>query len=235
MNMCEYISDYKYKTELHAHTSPASSCADFSPEEVVKTYIDAGVDTLVLTNHLVYDPYIKVREYAQMYLRDFERARAAANGRINIILGAEIRFAGSTNDYLVYGITSDDIERIIYQLGTDIETFYKSFKSNKNVIIQAHPFRDYMQPTPVGSVDGVETFNMHINHNSRVARACKFARENNMLITGGSDYHHKNHEASCLMRTKSILADSFEVAEAIKSRDIVLDVGGHAVLPYAFY
>ena len=32
------IKDYKYKIETHAHTSPMSPCADFTPEEVIKKY-----------------------------------------------------------------------------------------------------------------------------------------------------------------------------------------------------
>ncbi len=221
---------YMYRTELHAHTKPASGCADFSPEEVVKTYSKLEVDTLVITNHLLYHPSLSAKDYAEKYLNDYYNAvEAARDSNMNIVLGAEIRFVNTVNDYLVYGISPEDIEEIFSYLNTDICHFYKNFKSSKNVIMQAHPFRDNMEKIPLGAIDGIEVFNCHINHNSRIAKAAKYAAEHNLPICGGSDYHHLGHEGTCLMRTKTKLRDSFDVAEAIKSQDIVFDMFGNII------
>ena len=38
------LSEYRFKTELHCHSFPASGCGDFSPEETVKIYSDLGYD-----------------------------------------------------------------------------------------------------------------------------------------------------------------------------------------------
>jgi hypothetical protein len=91
-----------------------------------------------------------------------------------------------------------------------------------------------MEPIPVGSVDGIESFNMHPGHNSRIALATKFAREHHLIVSGGSDFHEKDRHATCLLRTKDKLRDSYDIAEAIKSKDVLFDVSGHIVFPYNY-
>ncbi len=237
MDFSKITQEYKFKTELHAHSFPVSSCGKFPSDEVVDTYIGAGAHTLVLTNHL--SPYHLVNrttaEVAEYYLSDYYKALDAAKGKdLNVALGVEIRFADTHNDYLVYGVCPDDIECMVEYVNTDIKTFYKGFKSDKNIILHAHPFRSNMEPTPIGFVDGIETFNTHPGHNSKIALACRLAREHDFTVCGGSDYHEEGRHATCLMRTKERMRDSYDIAAAIKSRDILFDLSGHIVLPYQY-
>ena len=41
-----------YKTELHAHTCPASKCAHTEPEKMIEQYIQNGYSAVVITNHM---------------------------------------------------------------------------------------------------------------------------------------------------------------------------------------
>lgn len=233
----QITEEYKYKTELHAHSAPASACGKFTSDEVVKTYLTTGCATLVLTNHLT-EKHLENRtteQLAEFYLSDYYKACKTAEGTgMNVALGVEIRFKETLNDYLVYGVDPNDIEKMASLVMTDISTFYREFKNDKNVILHAHPFRKNMEPTPIGSVDGIETFNAHPGQNSKIGFACRFAREHDFLVSGGSDYHEEGRHAVCLMRTKQPLRDSYDVAEAIKSRDIVFDMSGHIVIPYLY-
>lgn len=235
MNMNEIFKDYKYRTELHAHTNPVSSCGKFPADEVVKTYVDLGVNTLVITNHMT-EKHLVGRtesELAEYYLSDYYKALEAAKGTgMNVALGVEIRFTGTINDYLVYGVCQNDIEKMISYVKKDIQTFYTEFHSSKNVILHAHPFRSNMEPTPIGYVDGVEAFNCHPGHNSRIPFACRLARANGLLVSGGSDYHEQGRDGTCITLTRNELRDSYDVAEAIRSRDILFDLFGHVVVPY---
>ncbi len=238
MDFTKITEEYKYCTELHAHSRPVSGCGKFTADEVVATYLGTAANTLTLTNHLT-ENYLVGRtknELVDFYLSDYYKALEAASGtRLCVALGVEIRFAGTQNDYLVYGISPEDIEKMIPYISTDIATFYRQFKNGRNVIVHAHPFRSGMEPTPLEFVDGIETFNTHTGHNSRIAEACRFARNNGIrIVTGGSDYHEAGRHATCLMRTKELLRDSFDVAEAIKSRDAVFDLSGHIVIPYLY-
>ena len=235
MDFKQIPETYKYKTELHAHSYPVSSCGKFSPAEVVEIYANEGCNTLTLTNHLKskYLSRMSANELMEYYLGDYYQAKEAAKKYgMNVALGVEIHFPDSNNDYLVYGICPEDMKRIIELLGTDITTFYREFKNDKNVILHAHPFRSNMDPTPVDSVDGIETFNTHPGHNSGIALAAKFARQHDFVVSGGSDFHEAGRHATCLMRTKDPMLDSYDIAAAIKSRDVIFDVFGHIVIPY---
>ncbi len=237
MNFKSIIEEYKYCTELHAHSCPVSGCGKFPANEVVATYLTAGASTLTLTNHLTENHTVErtTGELAEFYLSDYYKALEAARGTgLNVALGVEIRFAGTHNDYLVYGICPDDIEKMISYIHTDIQTFYKEFKNDKNIIIHAHPFRSNSEPTPIEAVDGIESFNTHPGHNSRIALACRLAKAHGLTVTGGSDYHEEGRHATCLMRTKELLRDSYDIAEAIKSRDVVFDMSGHIIIPYLY-
>lgn len=237
MDFYDIINEYKFKTETHAHSNPVSACGKFPADEVVQIYLGTDCNTLTITNHLT-PKYLINRtpdELAEYYLSDYYKACEAAKGTsLNVALGVEIRFEQSANDYLVYGVCPDDIEKMISLVSTDIETFYKEFKNDRNVILHAHPFRSNMDPTPIGSVDGIETFNCHPGHNSKIAFACRLAREHGLLVSGGSDFHESGRHATCLMRTKRELKDSYDIADAIKSRDIIFDVFGHVVIPYLY-
>lgn len=225
------FEEYKYKTELHAHTSPASMCSDILPEEMVRVYCEAGYKSITITNHFMYDEQ-NSEEKITAYLKDFYKtAKLGKKAGLNVILGAEIRFSENVNDYLVYGICEEDLYEINSYLSLGIDTFYKKFKNDKNVILQAHPFRNNMSLASPQSLDGIEVFNMHPGHNSRIAFAARYAREHNMLISAGSDFHHPNQHALCSIMTKEPLANSYELAEVLKNRAFVIDVSGYKIIP----
>lgn len=235
MDFSQILKQYPYTTELHAHSSPASPCGDFSPSEVVEFYKAAGVTSLALTNHL--HPYWldgDPKERAETYLSDYRKACEAAGDDINIILGVELRFTENNNDYLVYGVCEEDIEYFISLIPHGIENFYKEAKNDRNVILQAHPFRKNMELAPVNAIDGIESLNMHPNHNSRQSLATRYAKENGLLVSGGSDFHHKDQHAICLMRTENEMKNSYDVAAALKSRKALFDCSGHIIIPYIY-
>ena len=79
-------------------------------------------------------------------------------------------------------------------LDMSVEEFSKKYRNDKRLLIQAHPFRNGMTEVPPEYLDGIETFNMHPNHNSRVAVAAKYAKKHHLIQTVGTDYHHPGHE-----------------------------------------
>ena len=167
--MLDYMrisEEYRYKTELHAHTKPVSLCSEITPEEIVRAYYEYGCDTLTVTNHLNPDwTPSRTDEYLSGY---YDTKKAAEGTGMNVVLGVEIRFTENANDYLVYGVSFGDIEKMIRLIPYGITEFYKEIKTRENIILQAHPFRNGMTLAPLDSIDGIETFNMHPGHNSRV-------------------------------------------------------------------
>jgi len=231
----ELLEKYRFKTELHAHSKPVSGCSEVSASELVEIFSDAGYDSLALTNHFI--PFGRAEaesaeKYAEFYLNDFDEAYRASSGRINVCLGMEIRFSENNNDYLVYGIGKDDIEKAFYYFDKGIDVFYREFKNSKNVIIQAHPFRDGMNPVKPESLDGIEAFNFHEGHNSRISRAASYAAEQKFGVIGaGIDFHHRWQLPGLALRTSAKVHDSYDIAEILKSGDFIYSVGGSVFLP----
>lgn len=231
------MQNYKYKYDLHVHTSPVSPCGDFTPEEVVNIYKSLGFSGFVITNHFSFlrsKTFESPEDYAKYFLDDYKKAKEYGDKKgIDVILGLEIHFPQNANDYLVYGIDESDICKIIDCARSDYETFYKEFKNEKNLIIQAHPFRKncFLENTKL--LDGIEIFNLHPGHNSAVGFAAKAAYENpHLLRIGGTDFHHEGHGGMCAVVAKEKITDSFALAEVLKSKDYIMDVWGNKIFPY---
>lgn len=225
------INDYPYKAEFHAHTSPVSACSELNAEGLIRLYKAQGVDTIVLTNH--FSPFnIKGLEDVEAYLAGFREAqRCAKENDMNVVLGVEFRFVENANDYLIYGIEEDDLFSLYENMDKGIDYFCQRCKRENMLIFQAHPFRDNMTMVNAKNLDGIEVFNMHPGHNSRVALAAKYAKENNLLICGGTDFHHVSHEGCCLIRTKKRLQTGADIVDVLKKQDFVLEIFDSIILP----
>ena len=227
------IEQYQYKTELHLHTSPASRCSEVSPETAIKLYADLGYDSIVICNHF----HTGMRFYGHRqkcideYLADYERAvEAGEKYGVNVILGCEIRFTENLNDYLLFGIDRDFINEAYDYLDMGIEAFSKYFRMKNHLLIQAHPFRDGMTSTSPEYLDGIETFNMHPNHNSRIAIAEKYAKQHGLIPTVGSDFHHIGHEGLAALLTKEEVKTSKDIVDILRGRDYLFKIGDSILL-----
>lgn len=226
----ELLNEYKYRIELHAHTSPASSCSQILPEEMAETYKALGYDAVTIANHFVFEyEGLSKSEVIDRFCNDFEKAEKRGKELgIKVLFAAEIRFTENENDYLVFGVNRKMLEEIYDLLPFGIENFRKTYSMPDSVFIQAHPFREGMEKVAPSLLDGIEVFNMHPNHNSKVGLASVYAKEQNFpIITAGSDFHHpgRKHEGVSAIRSKFIPEDSFEIAKLLKSGDYLLEIG----------
>ncbi len=225
---------YRYKIELHAHTSPASGCSQVKPDELVKAFAEAGYNGIAITNHFFIDnDNFKTKDcQIDMLKRDMEDSlEAGERYGVKIYTAAELRFyKEADNDYLFYGFDFDMLPEIYDYLETDLETFVKGFKTEDMLLIQAHPFRNDMKLMNPDLLDGMEAFNVHPNHNGRVAVAAKYAGEHGKIMTVGTDYHHPGHHGISATRTSVLPENTAELIKIIKSDDFVMDIGGKILI-----
>lgn len=225
---------YQYRIELHAHTSPASICSEITPKQMVETYKRLNYDAITLTNHFIYSEDNSKEKYISRYLDDFYRTQEYGEEiGLKVYLGAEIRFTENNNDYLIFGVDRPMLEEIYAFLPHGVAHFRKRYPMPNSIFVHAHPMRPGAQPVAEELLDGVEVFNMHPGHNSRIGLAGLYAREGNVsIITAGSDFHHPslNHEGLSALRTESLPEDTFDLAAIIKSRDYLLEIGRTAIV-----
>lgn len=233
----ELLNEYKFRTELHAHTSPASSCSQIPPEELAEIYKELGYDAVTVANHFTFGYQNSTKpQVLDRFFGDFEKAEQKGKEiGIKVILAAEIRFEENDNDYLIYGVTRKMMEEIYDLLPYGVENFRKNYSMPHSVFLQAHPFRENMERVDPSILDGIEVFNLHPNHNSKVGLAAVYARENNYtIVTAGSDFHHpgRKHEGVTAILTKTLPEDSFGLADILRSGDYLLEAGrNHIIIP----
>ena len=178
----EILEKYRFNIELHAHTKPASLCSEIVAEDMVKYLVEDGLHGVAITNHYTIDqfkfPYEEKQKNIERYLKDFHDVKEYAEGKLSVCLGMEIRFAENGNDYLIYGINENDVEKAYAYLDKGFAEFYREFKNNKNIILQAHPFRNGMILADEKYIDGIEMFNFHSGHNSRNSLAANYMKKN---------------------------------------------------------
>lgn len=231
----EYLSAYRYKIELHAHTSPCSGCSEIPPKEMIRLMAEQQYDAVVITNHF-FDGgyYMDSKDPVSTYLEDFRIAKEEGKKKgIQVLLGAEYRFTENINDYMVHGIDEAFLRETVTGFDMGIEAFYKKYHRETLLILQAHPFRSGMSLAPAECLDGIETMNLHPNHNSRVTVAARYAREKDFpVVTIGSDLHHWGHEGAAALRTKVLPENERQLVEILRSRDYLFEVGGCPMLPF---
>ena len=103
----------KYIYDVHVHTSEVSKCAHVDAKTVVGTYLENGYSGIVITDHLYASFFEALGDLGweakvDSYLQGYRTAKVEGEALgLHVLLGAELRFPGSSNDYLLYGFDED--------------------------------------------------------------------------------------------------------------------------------
>ena len=222
----------QYKTELHAHTCEVSPCGDFTGPELVERYIAAGYTTLVLTNHFVSDILASMgkdwEKQMDYFIAPYHHMKEYAKGRLNVLLGAEVRFENDPNDYLLFGLTEEFLRTHPELQKMKLREFAEIAREAGVLVIQAHPFRRSMRIVNPDNVDGYEVFNAHPTQNSRNQFALEWARMHGGIRTSGSDFHHPTSVEAGGIMTDTPITDVLQLTAVLRSGNYTLICGGPA-------
>jgi hypothetical protein len=99
------------------------------------------------------------------------------------------------------------------------------------LIIQAHPFRKNMTLAPENLVDGIEVFNLHPNHNSRVGYASRYAEDlGRCVCTCGTDFHHRGQACLTALLAREMPENEKALAKLIREEPIYK--AGNAIITF---
>lgn len=189
------------KIELHAHSKEISSCGKLSVEELLELYRNAGYDGIVLTNHFNRETALRLSkenngDFEEIFHSAYEKmALLGKNMAIQVFYGYEIRFDGSSNDYLVYGMDRETAKEYDTLFQMTPEKFGTLAKEKGFLFYQAHPFRKGMTIVEPSCLFGMEVKNTHPRHDSRNDMASAWAEKFGLHKIGGSDCHQKQDAA----------------------------------------
>lgn len=186
-----------YKIETHLHTVYSSRCGHLDAETIVTEYLRAGYHGVVVTDHFnrttcqflgidYQNPVNAPSAFLEGYYRIL---REGEKQGLKVYKGAEFRFDGSDNDYLVFGydnriLTDPDG---IFRAG--LPALSSACRTDGALIIQAHPYRNVCTPADPSLLDGIEVLNQNPDWNNHNDWALAFAEKHNLLQTSGSDCH----------------------------------------------
>jgi len=217
-----------FKFDTHIHTSETSHCGEISAKETVRLYKEAGYDGICITDHY-YKSYfenmgnISWEEKIDIYLKGYKNACTEGERvNLNIILGTEITFVGSPNDYLIFGVTEEFLFENPELYSYNMSDFRKLIDKYGMLIYQAHPFRPYITPQLPIFLDGIEVYNANPRHNPRNELAYKYALDNNLKMSSGSDCHQAGDVGRGGIITEERITTSEELINILISKQIEL-------------
>ncbi len=209
----------QYKYELHCHTKETSLCGQVPASEIVEMYKEKGYNGIVITDHyspMTFKPSRVYRPQTDMdfYLKGYKEALKCADDSFSVLLGMEIRYYATANDFLVYGVTEEFLRNNGNLMKLYPKKFYKLAKENNMIVVQAHPFREWMIRINPDYLDGAEVHNGKTTP-ERNKMALDWFNKNKMAVKiSGSDFHRPKNLA-----TGGIITD-----EPIKTNDDLLRI-----------
>ena len=216
----------EYKYEIHAHTAEVSSCGHVPAAQAVRMYKDAGYQGIVFTDHFNEEYFERLEEsdWSGMIDRYLEGYQAAAEEGekldMDILWGLELRFTENKNDYLVYGLDVSALKGLEFIHRSTIADFMEFVGDREDLLVfQAHPFRDGCTLVNPLVVHGLEVHNGNPRHDSRDHRAAQIARENELLIISGSDFHRPGDLATGGIYLRRRVRTIGEFVEQVKRLD----------------
>ena len=181
------------KIDPHVHSKGISGCSSVTCEQIIDEKIKLGYEGVILTNHCQswYYTEDKHAEFMEKVIAEFQRGKIYADKKgFRFYLGIEVTLnVPHYADWLLYGVTEDFLRNspCLYLLSQ--KELFKYCEKWGVVMIQAHPYRQ--SPCDPKYMHGVE-INCSIEDLDKESLVVAFAKEHNLLVVCGTDYHDTN-------------------------------------------
>ena len=131
------------------------------------------------------------RIYLERYFSGYRRAaEAGRKAGLRVFPGLEVRLYDGPEDYLVYGVSPEQLAELPCLAFLSLEELHAAVRSVPDgLLVQAHPFRDYLTCQDARCLDGIEVCNANPRHDSHNDQALAYAQAHGLLMTAGSDVH----------------------------------------------
>lgn len=217
--------------DTHVHTKEVSTCGQVSGARMAEIYKAAGYDGIVITDHLTPDYFrhdsktMTWEQFAENHMSGYHAAKKKGDEiGLKVLYGCELRFEGSVNDYLVYGMPNSFIAEHPEIFDMQIKAFSEIADKNGFLVFHAHPFRNDMKIIDPSWIHGVEVFNGKPEEDPmrRNAFANLWADTYGLQKLSGSDCHMPEQAARagiCLFNDVETIED---FVREIKDRNYIM-------------
>lgn len=225
-----------YKLEMHLHVAGTSPCAMTDEKTIAGIYAKNGYNGIVYTSH--YNSFLcefcefkNFGEYNDNFINHYYKLKEeCAKKGLDVFFGMEFMpdetsyyIEDAFNaEFLIYGATPDKIDDFRRLLKENTAAMHDYCKQNGFFVSQAHPFRGMTNYRNPEVLDGVEVLNGNPRQNSRNEQARKFAEENRLIMTAGSDFHEPVDCISGICLENAVKSEEELVAELKKRKHTII-------------
>ena len=193
---------YSMLIDLHAHSSGISRCCRADGQEVVRIAKEVGIEGLVLTNHYQKSYIINndVTGFARRYIDEYDYVKSEGEKiGLNVYFGIEVTLSKHRDIHvLIYGVDTSFVEEYSDIFDYTQEDLYRLVKKHNGILVQAHPYRKNIDNLlDVNYLDGVEVNCHPLYEGTHIEKIFEIAKNNNLIVTCGGDYHADTHRAKC--------------------------------------
>ena len=209
--------------DLHVHTSEVSFCGCIAGDEMAELYSEAGYAGIVITDHYFEGFFDSLQGTWQDKLQAYLQGYRAAHRRgqelgLDVLLGLELRFEGTSEDFLIYGVDEEFLLEYPRLDHYGLHNFSRLAKKHNLLVFQAHPFRPGLKVAEPQHLDGIEVFNGNPRHDSRNDLALAYARQHGLLEITCSDAHRHEDVAVAAVELPLRTRTSAELVAQLKSK-----------------
>jgi len=214
-----------YLYETHMHTCQASACGVSTGKEHARYYKERGYTGIIVTDHFFggntcINRELPWEERIDLFWLGYEDAlEEGLKIGLDVFFGLEQNY--EHDEFLIYGLEKDWMkahpEMEHWTRRQQLEEVHRA----GGCVIEAHPFRirGYMDRIRVADLfsDGVEVANAG-NAPLDDARAMRYAKAKNLLMTAGSDNHHSPAKETFGVLLEKRLTSARDYADLIRAR-----------------
>ena len=159
-----------------------------------------------------------VRE-AKRYVDEYRAAKRYADSiGFSLLFGVEVTLKLHGNAHvLLYGISEDFVLRHPSMHLYTHEQLYRLVKEEGGAFVQAHPLRGGGTLLDLSQLDGIELSCHPLYEGTMAESLLKTAKENNLAVTCGGDYHADTYRAHCGMYLDESISDTNALAKHLLS------------------
>jgi len=214
--------------DAHIHTSGISRCSKRTPAQIIAQCIVDKTDGFVLTNHCdeSYTRDIGYCGWCRKYNEEFYLTKELGDYyNIKVFFGIEVETTAVKKvHYLIYGMTPEDLLNSPELYLLNQKELFEYCVANGFALFQAHPYRKGTVPQDPAYLHGVE-ISCHPLYKTTMSESIrKFAKEHNLYVSCGSDFHGDTYKPRCGMFVPDNIRDERQLKEYICQEQAPLEV-----------
>ena len=224
---------------MHLHVEGTSPCAKTDAKTIAELYKNNGYNGVVYTSHynsflMKYCNFANFGEYNDNYLRHYEQLKEECSKvGVDVFFGAEFMPDETSYyeetpfnaEFLIYGASPNEfMKRAESLLKKNVGYLHDYCKDNGYLLGQAHPFRESITYRHPELIDCAEVINGNPRQHNHNEDALKYAEDNGLIFTAGSDFHEIVDCDAGVILENSVKTESQLVAELKKRKHKVFVV-----------